>query len=130
MNNWLEFARALSPIFVAIVGALCVALKTYDRHLHRKTLLAATPEQREALEKMPVPSPLLDRGGALLLLLAAGLTLAALPRLVEDRAEHALRQRLQYAKRWSCFDCQELPPIGDFRTDGRGPGLPVYQVRN
>ena len=130
MNNWLELARILSPAFVALAGTVYAALKTYDRHLHRKAILAATPEQREALEKMPVPSPLLDRGAGMLLLLAVGLTLAALPRLAEDRAEHALRQRLQYAKRWVCSDCQEVPAIGDFRVDSRADGLPVYEVSN
>ena len=130
MNNWLELARILSPAFVALAGTIYAALKTYDRHLHRKALLVATPEQREALEKMPVPSPLLDRGGALLLLFAVGLTLAALPRLAEDRAEHALRQRLQYAKRRNCAECSEVPGIGDFRADSRPAGLPVYEVTN
>lgn len=129
MNAWLEFARALSPALVALAGVVLAGLRTYDRYLHRKALMTATPEQREALEKMPVPSPLYDRGGALLMLLAVGLTLVTLPRLVGDRADRALRDRLQYARRWICSDCQEVPAIGDFRTDQRGPGLPVYQAR-
>lgn len=128
MNAWLEFARALSPALVALAGVVLAGLRTYDRYLHRKALMTATPGQREALEKMPTPSPLIDRGGALLLLLAVGLTLVTLPRLVEDRADRALRDRLQYARQWICADCQEVPAIGDFHADSRRRGMPVYEV--
>jgi len=126
MTAWLEFARALSPALVALAGVVLAGLRTYDRYLHRKALMTATPEQREALEKMPVPSPLYDRGGALMMLLAVGLTLVDLPRLVEDRADRALRDRLQYARQWICSDCQ--PAIGDFHADSRRRGMPVYEV--
>lgn len=130
MNNWLELARIFSPALVALAGAILAALRTYDRHLHRKAIMVATDAQRAALEKMPVPSPLYDRGGALLLLLAVGLTVFDLPRQADDRAMRALGQRLQYAKRWKCADCLEVPEIGDFQVDQRATGMPVYDVVN
>ncbi|TXH11818.1 MAG: hypothetical protein E6R03_13935 [Hyphomicrobiaceae bacterium] len=110
----------------SITGAVLMCLlRTYDRWAHRRAIMSATPDQRAALEKMPVPSPLLDRGGPALLLLALGTALALWPRLQEYRVERILERA--GAARWAYSGCQP-GSIGDFNADLRPDGLPVYRL--
>ena len=115
-NDWAAIA--------SIAGAVLMCLlRTYDRWAHRRAIMSATPDQRAALEKMPVPTPLLDRGGPALLLLATGTALALWPRLQEYQVARSLNRA---SRRWACAECQvDSGKIGDFQADLRPDGLPV-----
>lgn len=72
MTDWPAIITACSAAFIG-------ALHVLNQILHRQAIMRATPEQLQALDKMPVPSALIRRAGpsVLLLLLAAGLALGA-----------------------------------------------------
>lgn len=105
--DWLELARILSPAAVALAGLGIALLRVLDRHLHRRALAVATPEQIEVLKQMPQPSPLLRLGGPTLVLMALGGVLAGWIKLPGP-------ERL--ARRGS---------VGDFAPDLRPGGLPM-----
>lgn len=68
MTDWPAIITACSAAFIG-------ALHVLNQILHRRAIMRATPEQLQALERMPIPSALIRRAGPslLLLLLAAGL---------------------------------------------------------
>lgn len=72
MTDWPAIITACSAAFIG-------ALHVLNQILHRRAIMRATPDQLQALEKMPVPSALIRRAGPslLLLLLAAGLAVVA-----------------------------------------------------
>lgn len=109
--DWLELARILAPAAVAFTGLGIAALRVLDRHLHRRAVSSATPEQLAALAQMPQPSPLLRRGGPALVLFAVGGTLASW--LPYPRDAHVARS---------------MPPRGDFLPDQRPRGLPLREA--
>ena len=108
--DWLELARILSPAAVALAGLGIALLRVLDRHLHRRALAVATPEEIEVLKQMPQPSPLLRLGGPTLVLMALGGVLAGWIKLPgpERMANRAT--------------------VGDFQPDHRPHGLPTKEA--
>lgn len=68
MIDWAAIIAAASAAFIA-------ALHVLNQCLHRNAIMRATPEQLQALDKMPVPSALVRRAGpsVLMLMLSGGL---------------------------------------------------------
>lgn len=115
---------------IAAISAIALGAFNLTAYLvHVWAVMRANPQQLAELSKIEPPKFLRSRGPALIFF-AIGATLALAPHVAEYQTNRALQRRLQYAKRWTCIDCQEVPAIGDFRADDRAPGMPVYRVAN
>lgn len=114
--DWTPIAPVVGAVFLG-------AFRLAAFWLRLRAIMAASPEQLAAINKVEVPAFIRSSGPALALLAFSG-ALAAVPHIKEYRTQRALESARSRALTLSA------PKIGDFAVDSRALGLPVYEGNN